>query len=247
MDISHQLKLCGKKEVAKVHDQDCLILLHILNAFNYHTTAYKAFNRFILFRYPGDDSDSTSASVRHIFCCCMQSGRLSLLCCTSFIFNILAFSLFHRLPSFSVSASRFRHRPSFKRMATLIDGNATAAQIRIELKDKVKEIQEVYGITPGLAVILVGGRTDSATYVRSKKRACAEVGITSYGYDYDADVSQEELLTKINELNAGMILVMTKYGLHVSFLCLCLVSHTQTRKLTVSWCNYRCLLTSTST
>lgn len=88
-------------------------------------------------------------------------------------------------------------------MATLIDGNATAAQIRIELKDKVKEIQEVYGITPGLAVILVGGRTDSATYVRSKKRACAEVGITSYGYDYDADVSQAELLAKVHELNAG--------------------------------------------
>lgn len=92
-------------------------------------------------------------------------------------------------------------------MATLIDGNAIAAQIRVELKDKVKEIQEVYGITPGLAVILVGGRTDSATYVRSKKKACAEVGITSYGYDYAADVSQEELLAKVQELNAGRLTI----------------------------------------
>jgi 5,10-methylene-tetrahydrofolate dehydrogenase/methenyl tetrahydrofolate cyclohydrolase len=88
-------------------------------------------------------------------------------------------------------------------MAALIDGNAISAQIRTELKSKVQELQEVYGVTPGLAVILVGSRTDSATYVRSKKKACAETGITSYGFDYPADVSQEELLAKVLELNAG--------------------------------------------
>ena len=89
-------------------------------------------------------------------------------------------------------------------MATLIDGNATAAQIRIELKSKVQELQELYGVTPGLAVILVGARTDSATYVRSKKRACAELGITSFGFDYPAEVSEDELYGKVMELNAGL-------------------------------------------
>jgi 5,10-methylene-tetrahydrofolate dehydrogenase/methenyl tetrahydrofolate cyclohydrolase len=82
-------------------------------------------------------------------------------------------------------------------------GNATAATIRQELKASVEEMQRTLGVTPGLAVILVGERRDSATYVRSKKKACAEIGITSFGIDYPADVSQEELAAKIDELNAG--------------------------------------------
>jgi len=47
---------------------------------------------------------------------------------------------------------------------------------------------------PGLAVVLVGSRGDSETYVRSKKKACEEVGIKSFGTDLPEDVSQEELL-----------------------------------------------------
>ena len=47
---------------------------------------------------------------------------------------------------------------------------------------------------PGLAVVLVGSRGDSETYVRSKKKACEEIGIKSFGTDLDEDVSQEELL-----------------------------------------------------
>lgn len=54
---------------------------------------------------------------------------------------------------------------------------------------------------PGLAVILVGSRRDSQTYVNMKKKACAGVGIASFGYDYDETVSQEDLLAKIKELN----------------------------------------------
>ena len=63
-------------------------------------------------------------------------------------------------------------------------------------------MKATYGVTPGLAVILVGDRRDSATYVRSKKRACTEIGITSFGYDFPATVTLEELLAKIDELNA---------------------------------------------
>lgn len=90
-------------------------------------------------------------------------------------------------------------------MGDLIDGTATAATIRLELKERVKELQETLGVTPGLAVILVGERRDSATYVRSKKKACAEVGIASFGFDYPADVTEAELIAKIDELNAGKI------------------------------------------
>ena len=82
-------------------------------------------------------------------------------------------------------------------------GNVIAAQIRVELQASVKQLQETLGATPGLAVVLVGARRDSATYVRMKKKACAEVGVVSFGIDYPAEVTQEELLSKIDELNAG--------------------------------------------
>ena len=52
-------------------------------------------------------------------------------------------------------------------------------------------------------MILVGERRDSATYVRSKKKACAETGIMSYGFDFPATLSQDELVSKIQELNEG--------------------------------------------
>ncbi len=90
-------------------------------------------------------------------------------------------------------------------MAELIDGNAIAAQIRVELKERVTEIHESLGVTPGLAVVLVGERRDSATYVRMKKKACAEIGVNSFGIDYPADVSEAELLAKIDELNEGKL------------------------------------------
>ncbi len=57
---------------------------------------------------------------------------------------------------------------------------------------------------PGLAVVLVGSRGDSETYVRSKKKACEEIGIQSYGTDLGEDVSQEELLKVPDPLQTCM-------------------------------------------
>ena len=91
-------------------------------------------------------------------------------------------------------------------MANIIDGTAIAAQIRTELKTTIDELKEEFGVVPGLAVVLVGGRRDSATYVRMKKKACAEIGMTSFGFDYPAEVSQEELIAKIDELNIGKLI-----------------------------------------
>jgi 5,10-methylene-tetrahydrofolate dehydrogenase/methenyl tetrahydrofolate cyclohydrolase len=76
-------------------------------------------------------------------------------------------------------------------------GNAIAAEIRIQLAQQINEMEQ----KPGLAVILVGARTDSATYVRMKRKACLEVGIHNFSVDYDESVSQEELLQKIDQLN----------------------------------------------
>lgn len=83
-----------------------------------------------------------------------------------------------------------------------IDGKAIAADIREELKKEVDDMISAGKQVPGLAVILVGSRRDSQTYVNMKKKACAQVGIASFGYDYDESVTQETLMAKIQELNA---------------------------------------------
>ena len=58
------------------------------------------------------------------------------------------------------------------------------------------------GRPPGLAVVLVGDRPDSRTYVRMKERACEECGLASYGTEYGGDVSQDTVLERIRSLNA---------------------------------------------
>ena len=87
--------------------------------------------------------------------------------------------------------------------AQIIDGKAIAATIRGEIKDEVETMKAKYGKVPGLAAVLVGERKDSQTYVRMKKKACAEVGIASFGHDLPEDISQEELLKVVQELNAN--------------------------------------------
>jgi len=87
--------------------------------------------------------------------------------------------------------------------AQLIDGKAIAATIRAEIKAEVEAMKAKYGRVPGLAAVLVGERKDSQTYVRMKKKACAEVGIASFGHDLPADISQAELLQVVRDLNAN--------------------------------------------
>ncbi len=87
--------------------------------------------------------------------------------------------------------------------AHIIDGKAIAAAIRAEIAQEVARMKEVHGVVPGLATVLVGDRKDSQTYVRMKKKACAEVGITSFGYDLPGDASQERVIQLVRELNAN--------------------------------------------
>src|SRR5262245_40743747 len=86
--------------------------------------------------------------------------------------------------------------------AQLIDGKAIAATIRGEIKAEVEAMQANYGRVPGLATVLVGERKDSQTYVRMKKKACAEVGIASFSHDLPVDISQAELLKVVQCHNA---------------------------------------------
>ncbi|MBO5864739.1 MAG: bifunctional methylenetetrahydrofolate dehydrogenase/methenyltetrahydrofolate cyclohydrolase FolD [Bacteroidaceae bacterium] len=83
----------------------------------------------------------------------------------------------------------------------LIDGKAIAAQIKKEIAAEVEEILASGGKRPHLAAILVGHDGGSETYVASKVKACEECGFTSTLIRYEADVTEEELLAKVNELN----------------------------------------------
>eukprot|EP00743_Colponemidia_sp_Colp-15_P000843 GILK01000930.1.p1 GENE.GILK01000930.1~~GILK01000930.1.p1 ORF type:complete len:295 (-),score=59.13 GILK01000930.1:122-1006(-) len=86
-------------------------------------------------------------------------------------------------------------------MAKIIDGKAIAACIQDEIKTQVADLTATGHRPPGLAVVLVGARKDSQTYVRMKKKACADAGIVSFGYDLTEDAPEAELLALIDQLN----------------------------------------------
>jgi methylenetetrahydrofolate dehydrogenase (NADP+) / methenyltetrahydrofolate cyclohydrolase len=85
--------------------------------------------------------------------------------------------------------------------AKIIDGNAVAKTIRDECRERVARIVALGGPQPGLAVIVVGTDPASKLYVRNKIRACADVGIKSFRFDYPSDVNQDVVVGKIAELN----------------------------------------------
>ncbi len=86
-------------------------------------------------------------------------------------------------------------------MAQILDGIATAAQIKSELAERVATLKEK-GLTPGLATVLVGDDPASRSYVGGKHRDCAEVGIASIKVELPETISQEELEAELDKLNA---------------------------------------------
>ena len=74
--------------------------------------------------------------------------------------------------------------------AKIIDGKATAERIRGEVKEAIDKRKATGKSIPGLATVLVGKNPASKVYVRNKQKACAEVGINSFGFDLPADASQ---------------------------------------------------------
>jgi methylenetetrahydrofolate dehydrogenase (NADP+)/methenyltetrahydrofolate cyclohydrolase len=84
--------------------------------------------------------------------------------------------------------------------AQLIDGNALSQQLRADVARRVLELK-ARGLTPGLAVILVGDNPASQVYVRNKVKACGDVGFHSVLEKYDASLSEAELLARIDALN----------------------------------------------
>lgn len=85
--------------------------------------------------------------------------------------------------------------------ARLLEGKVFAAKLKEEAGKKAQELKAKYGITPGLAVIIVGENPASQVYVRNKHKACTELGFYSEGVELPAATTREELLAEIQRLN----------------------------------------------
>ena len=86
--------------------------------------------------------------------------------------------------------------------AKILDGKAFAAGIRARVGTEVARLNEVHGLTPGLAVVLVGEDPASQVYVRSKGKQTVEVGMQSFEHRLPADTSESDLLALVEALNA---------------------------------------------
>lgn len=85
--------------------------------------------------------------------------------------------------------------------ATVIDGKAFAATVRGQVGAHVAKLKEQHGISPGLAVVLVGEDPASQVYVRSKGKMTVEVGMNSVEHKLDVDTCEADLLALIDQLN----------------------------------------------
>ncbi len=83
----------------------------------------------------------------------------------------------------------------------IIDGKKVSAQVKDAVKEQALELKEKYGITPGLAVVIVGNDPASRVYVNNKKKACEYCGFKSEEYALPEETTQEELLALVKKLN----------------------------------------------
>ena len=83
----------------------------------------------------------------------------------------------------------------------IIDGKKVSAEVKANVKKQTEELKEKFGVTPGLAVVIVGDDPASRVYVNNKKKACEAVGFMSEEYALPAETTQEELLALVNKLN----------------------------------------------
>ena len=86
-------------------------------------------------------------------------------------------------------------------MAELIDGKLVSSKIRAGIADEVAKFKTEFSVTPGLAVIIVGENPASLVYVRNKHKACVEAGMNSIEVKLPESTTEDELLSKIDDLN----------------------------------------------
>ena len=104
--------------------------------------------------------------------------------------------------------------------AKIIDGAKIAEDIRSEVDRGAAELRTKFGVTPGLATVLVGDNPASRAYVRSKRKTCADLGIASFGHELPSDATQEQVVSLVRQLSADPqvhgILVQLPLPAHLS-------------------------------
>ena len=105
------------------------------------------------------------------------------------------------LLTYSTKISLFQWKKSKQKTMKLIDGKVIAEQVKAEIAEEVKGMIAAGKKRPHLAVIIVGHDGGSETYVASKVKSCEQVGFESTKITYENDVTEAELLSKIDELN----------------------------------------------
>lgn len=85
--------------------------------------------------------------------------------------------------------------------AQIIDGKATAAALRERIASAVTSLKDKHGLTPGLAVVLVGENPASQVYVRSKAKQTVEAGMASFDHKLPAETTEEDVLALVRQLN----------------------------------------------
>jgi methylenetetrahydrofolate dehydrogenase (NADP+) / methenyltetrahydrofolate cyclohydrolase len=95
-----------------------------------------------------------------------------------------------------------RELDTFAMSARIIDGKATAAELRVKIASEVKRLVAQHGVTPGLAVVLAGNNPASEAYVGSKAKTTVEIGMKSFDHRLPDSVGQDELLALVKKLNA---------------------------------------------
>jgi len=92
--------------------------------------------------------------------------------------------------------------PCVRKGTNILDGKAVAEAVRKEAAADAKKVTDEFGMPPGMAVVIVGTRRDSQTYVRNKEKACEECGIKSTKHEIPDTASEEEVISLIHKLNS---------------------------------------------
>ena len=87
-------------------------------------------------------------------------------------------------------------------MPVILDGKKIAAEIRLEIKEKIGKLSQQKGVLPGLAFVTAGEDPASFSYVGMKEKACKEVGIRSWQFSFPALVPEKQILDTLHDLNA---------------------------------------------
>lgn len=101
----------------------------------------------------------------------------------------------------TLTCFKFLFKAANGQTANVINGKSIARAIRSGIANEICRMKETIVKSPGLAIVLVGGRRDSRTFIRVKLKACEEVGITTFVEELPEECTEDEVLRVVSRLN----------------------------------------------